>query len=181
MNETILIELDETTLLKKINEVEKWFEHVLTAQITLETLLNKTIPAIVEPHIREALEKIQQAEVMHSKSADNLFIAIKRIPDAAKDRALGTVVSKVEEGLLSFQDMMGGAVGSWQGIHHLMLLNQQAMGAFAVAEQLGLALGIKEIAAIAFPIVHEKSMHQLLLQEYMLEMAAIAILYKQDI
>ncbi|WP_335501718.1 hypothetical protein [Neobacillus vireti] len=62
----------------------------------------------------------------------------------------------------------------------MLHINQQAMGAFAVAEQLGLSLGIKEIVALAFPVVHEKTMHQLLLQEYMLEMAPISILYKQN-
>jgi hypothetical protein len=76
---------------------------------------------------------------------------------------------------------MGGAIGSWQNIHHLLTLNQQAMGAFAVCEQLGLSLGIKEIAAIGFSITHEKTMHQLVLQEYMLEMASISILYREDV
>lgn len=75
---------------------------------------------------------------------------------------------------------MGGAAGSWKHLHSMILINQQALGAFAVAEQIGLALGMKEIVALAFPIVHEKTMHQLLLQEYMLEMAPISILYKQN-
>jgi hypothetical protein len=52
---------------------------------------------------------------------------------------------------------------------------------FAVAELLGLSLGMKEIVSIAFPIAHEKTMHQMLLQEYMLEMAPISILYKEDV
>lgn len=51
---------------------------------------------------------------------------------------------------------------------------------FAVAELLGLSLG-KEIDSIAFPIVHEKTVHQMLLQEYMLEIAPISILYKGDV
>jgi hypothetical protein len=55
------------------------------------------------------------------------------------------------------------------------------MGAFAVVEQLGLAIGNKEMANLAFFVVQEKTMHQLLLQEYMLEMAPNAVLYKKSI
>ena len=97
------------------------------------------------------------------------------------DQILGTTISKLEESLLQFQDIMAGAAGSWKHIHQLIILNQQAMGAFAVAEQLGLSLGQKEIVMISFKVVHEKTMHQLLLQEYMLEMAPVSVLYKENV
>ncbi|MCP8968393.1 hypothetical protein [Ectobacillus ponti] len=181
MNEIILIELDDKTRERHLQETERWFEHVLTAQTAFEALLAKAIPAIQEPHIREALEKIQDASRDHHAYAKRLFTLIGRSPDTVLDRILGTTSAKLEEGLFVFQDMMGGAVGSWQYLHHLLLLNQQAMGAFAVAEQLGYSLGMKELVDIAFPTAHEKHIHQLLLQEYMLEMAPISILYKEDV
>ncbi|WP_456275970.1 hypothetical protein [Bacillus sp. AK128] len=60
-------------------------------------------------------------------------------------------------------------------------VNQQTMDTMAAAEQLGLSMGIKEIVDISFPVVHEKTMHQLLLQEYILEGAPISILYKNNV
>ncbi|MEH7158934.1 hypothetical protein [Neobacillus drentensis] len=178
---TILIELDEQTRSKHLNQMEKWFEHVLTTQMSLENSLQKTIPIITEPHIKEAFLKIQDAARAHSSAAEDLFKAIHRSADAAKDRALANINTAVQTGLFSFQELLGGAVGSWKGIHQLLLMNHQAMGAFAVAEQLGLSIGMKEVVNIAFPVVHEKTMHQLLLQEYMLEMAPVSILYQENV
>lgn len=180
-NEIVLIELDEKTRTWQLNEVEKWFEHVLTTQLSFEVLIQKAIPMIKEPHIKEAIEKINEATKHHGKVAEQLFEVIERHPDVIKDKIMGTTVLKVEEGLFKFQEMLAGAVGSWQQLNHLLILNHQAMGAFAVAEQLGLSLGITEIVDLAFPVVHDKTMHQLLLQEYMLEMAPVSILYKENV
>lgn len=179
--EIILIEVDEQYLSQQFLEMEKWFNHTLTVQYALEDKLQKTIPAIHEPHIREAVEKVLEANKHHTKVIGELFDIINKQPKVTLDYVLGSVVGKLEEGLMVLQDVMGGAVGSWQNIHHLLTINQQALGAFAVCEQLGLSLGIKEIVGIGFSITHEKTMHQLLLQEYMLEMAPISILYKEDV
>ncbi|MEH7073844.1 hypothetical protein [Neobacillus drentensis] len=178
---TILIELDKQTRSNHLNQMEKWFEHVLTIQMSLENSLQRAIPIISEPHMKEAIQKTQAAVRAHSSAAEDLFKAIHRSADAAKDRALANINTAVQTGLFSFEDLMGGAVGSWKEIHLLLLMNQQAMGAFAVAEQLGLAIGMKEVVNIAFPVVHEKTMHQLLLQEYMLEMAPVSILYQENV
>jgi hypothetical protein len=180
-HETILLELDEDYLAKQYNEVEKWFEHVWAIQTALETSISKAIPEIKEPHIREAMEKMLESNKHHSKSLDELFVAIQRSPNKRTDKMMGSVMASLQKNMVHLQDVIGGSGGSWVHLHVLLLVNQQAMGAFAVAEQLGLALGMKEIVSIAFPIVHEKTMHQLLLQEYMLEMAPISILYKEDI
>ncbi len=55
------------------------------------------------------------------------------------------------------------------------------MSAFAVAEQLGLALSIPEILDVTFPVIKQKSTDQLLLQKCALEMCSISILYKKTI
>jgi hypothetical protein len=54
------------------------------------------------------------------------------------------------------------------------------MSAFAVAEQLGLALGRPRAGDVAFRIVSEKSAHQLL-REVFLEFAADAVLHRRDV
>ena len=55
------------------------------------------------------------------------------------------------------------------------------MSAFAVAEQLGLALGRPQAVDVAFRVVSEKSAHQLLLREVFLEFAADAVLYGRSV
>lgn len=74
----------------------------------------------------------------------------------------------------------GGARGNWTDLRQLLLVSQDALGAFAIVEQLGYALGLSELAEPAFRIVAEKTKDQLLIQEYMLEMGPIAILYHED-
>jgi hypothetical protein len=180
MNKTILIELDEQYLAGQIEEVTKWFNHTLTIQTAFQHFVENAIPTMVEPHIKEAIEKILKATKHHSDCARELFQVIGQTPNSISDSITGQIFVNLEKGLFFLQDLMGGAAGSWKQLHSILQLNQQAMGAFAVAEQLGLSLGMKEIVALAFPIVHEKTMHTLLLQEYMLEMAPISILYKQD-
>lgn len=181
MNEVLLIEIDDDTVNKQLNEVERWFEHVLTTQMAFELQIKQSTPKIKEPHIKEALERMYTATKHHTKTAEQLFQVINKSADEKKDTILAVSSAAIEKGLMIFQETLAGAVGSWRELHHLLLLNQQAMGAFAVAEQLGLSLGIKEIVLLTFKVAHEKTMHQLLLQEYMLEMAPISILYKESI
>ena len=59
--------------------------------------------------------------------------------------------------------------------------NLDSMSAFAVAEQLGLALGRPRAVDVAFRVVSEKSAHQLLLREVFLEFAADAVLHRRDV
>ena len=59
--------------------------------------------------------------------------------------------------------------------------NLDSMSAFAVAEQLGLALGRPRAVDVAFRVVSEKSAHQLLLCEVSLEFAADAVLHRRDV
>ena len=56
-----------------------------------------------------------------------------------------------------------------------------AQSAFAVAEQLALAIGLRELAEAAFAIENEQAKDHLVLRELMLETAAIAILYKAPV
>jgi hypothetical protein len=181
MNQITLIELDDAYLADQLDKVENWLEHTATAQFILMEKLRKAIPKIEEPHIREAMEKIADANKHHAHGVEQLFSFIDRKPNKKTDSVVAAATEKLEVGIFSFQDLFGRAVGSWQGLHHLLLLNQQAMGAFAVVEQLGYSLGMKEVVDVGFSVTHEKQMHHIVLQEYMLEMAPISILYKRNI
>lgn len=109
------------------------------------------------------------------RKAEQMFALIGRSP--AKARQLGgSVMAKGREAIADIQGLLGGAESGWRDLHQLLLADVNAMGAFAIAEQLGLALGLPEIVEIAFPVVQELSTAQLLLQEFLLEMAPLAIL-----
>ena len=75
----------------------------------------------------------------------------------------------------------GGSRPAWRDLRQLTLSNLDSMSAFAVAEQLGLALGRPRVVDLAFRVVSEKSAHQLLLREVFLEFAADAVLYRRDV
>jgi hypothetical protein len=51
--------------------------------------------------------------------------------------------------------LAGGAKSPWQDVQQLYISNLNSMSAFAVAEQLGLALGIPEILDITFLLWHK--------------------------
>ncbi|HKN87053.1 MAG TPA: hypothetical protein VJV04_09355 [Nitrospiraceae bacterium] len=116
----------------------------------------------------------------HERKVDDLYAVIGREPSSVR-RVGAALMSKGSEVVADVEGFMGGATGAWKDIRVLLIANLDSMGAFAVAEQLGLALGIPNIVDITFPIVHEKSTQHLLLQEYMLEMASVSILYKAPI
>lgn len=179
-HETIILELDPDSWKKQLDVVEMWLGNVLAVQTNLTKLVDQTADRIKEPHIKEAMEKMSRAEERHEKSVLALFKMIDREPSMMKT-AGGQVLTEMVEGLFNFQDLLGGAAGVWRDMHYLTLANQHAIGAFSVAEQLALAMGIKEFVELTFPIIHDKSTHQLVLQEYMLEMAPISLLYKDSV
>ena len=116
----------------------------------------------------------------HERKVDDLYAVIGREPSSVR-RVGAALMSKGSEVVADVEGFMGGATGAWKDIRVLLIANLDSMGAFAVAEQLGLALGIPNIVDITFPIVHEKSTQHLLLQEYMLEMVSVSILYEAPI
>jgi hypothetical protein len=176
----VLVELDPKTWEDFLDSTEEWLGNLLMLQSTFRKLTEDTVKKIKEPHIKDYLTEILEAAKTHEQKVEELYRVIGR--DPAKGRKLGaTVMSKINQLAGGVQGTAGGAVGNWRDIHQLLIANLDAMGAFAIAEQLGLALAIPEIVDIAFPIVREKNTHQLLLQEYMLEMAPVAILYKSSV
>jgi hypothetical protein len=115
----------------------------------------------------------------HEEVARTLPRSIGRDPSIGRSLA-GAVMAKGSELLTDVVGLSGGARGNWKDLRQLLLASQDALGAFAIAEQLGYALGLPELAAPAFQVVAEKTKDQLLIQEYMLEMGPAAILLHQD-
>jgi hypothetical protein len=176
----LLLELGQEAWQEQINRVESWLGNTLMLQATFRQLAEDTVDKVIEPHIKSYLGDIAAVAKEHEQKAEELYRVIGRQPTHLR-KVSGAVLSKAEEALAAVQGLAGGAVGGWQELRQLLVANLNAMGAFAIAEQLGLALGLPEIPAVTFPVVNEKSTQQLLLQEYMLEMAAKSILYKANI
>lgn len=177
MSEPILVELDSESWNTWLDRAATWFGNVLMTQTTFRQLAEDTQDKVNEPHFKAFLKEIAETAKRHEEQAEALYRAIGRDPAAGR-KLMGTILSKAQETFGNLENMAGGAAGGFRDVRQLMLTNLDSMGAFAIAEQLGYALGLPEVANIAFAVENEKSKHQLLLQEIVLEMAAQAILYR---
>ncbi|MBF9254474.1 hypothetical protein I2I11_14315 [Pontibacter sp. 172403-2] len=175
--QAILIELDAETRSKQLNRAETWFRNVQLTQASYRQLLEDTVEKIEEPHIKQYLAEMAARAKRHEEKLPELFAAIDRAPSDTRT-LLGQVAGKARQALGDFIALAGGTAGPWQDLHQVYLSNYNSMSALAVAEQLGLALGIPRVVEITFGMVAEKSTDQLLLQECVLEMSSMAILYK---
>lgn len=179
-DQTILIELEESTRSKHLDRTASWLNNVLITQSSYRQLLEDTVKKVEEPHIRQYLADILKRAIRHEEQVQEMFSIIDRKPSTLR-KLTGQIMGKVRQALGDLMAAGGGAKGPWQDIHQLYLSNLNAMGAFAVVEQLGLALGIPRLVDLAFTVVAEKSTDQLLLQEFVLEICSYSILYKESI
>jgi hypothetical protein len=177
----VLVELDARFWAGRLDRVAKWLGNVVMTQSTFRRMARDTTEKISEPHIKEYLRDITEIAGRHEAAIGDLYRVIDRKPPAA--RQLGAaVMSHVQQAMGRLVGKAGGAPGEeWNHLRQLLLVNLDSIGAFGTAEQLGLALGLNEMAERIFPIVREKEKHQLLIREYMLEMGPQAILYKGGI
>lgn len=178
-NEAILIGLDQVTWGKQLDSVAQWLGNTLMAQTAFHHLVQDTINKIQEPHIRRSLEEISVIAGNHIRKAEELFDIIHRDPHYFSQLG-GVAIAEFKETIGSIKGMLGGAGGDWQMLHQLVLSNMNSLSAFAVVEQFGLLLGLPEIVNVTINVVHQKQTHELLLKEYMLEMASISIIYKKS-
>ena len=178
-NKTILLELDDKTRQQHYDSAAAWFKNVQLTQASFRQLLEDTVAKIEEPHIKHYLSTMLDYAKEHETKAEALFAIIGRKPSSARV-LLGELTGKSRELWADIIALGGGTKGPWQDLQQLYISNLNSMSAFAVAEQLGLALGIPEILDITFPVIRQKSTDQLLLQECSLEMCSISILYKKS-
>jgi hypothetical protein len=172
----LILDLDDEAWQRQLDGVEQWLGNVLMVQAMFRKLAEDTAEKLHEPHMRDYVGDLAELAAEQESRAERLFDVIGRNPSKGRELA-GSMMAKGRKAIADVQGMLGGAESGWRDLHQLLLADVNAMGAFAVTEQLGLALGLPEIVEVTFPVVQELSTAQLLLQEFLLEMAAPAILY----
>lgn len=180
-NETsqpILIELDQDCREEQYDRAASWFRNVQLTQASFRQLLEDTVEKIEEPHMKDYLSTMLEHAREHETKAEALFAEIGRSPSSIRT-LLGEVAGKGRQLMGDLIALSGGAKGPWHDLQQLYISNVNSMSAFAVAEQLGLALGIPAILEITFGVVAQKSTDHLLLQELALEMCSKSILYQK--
>lgn len=177
----ILFELDDESWNQQLDRAEAWLGNVITAQVAFRELLEDTIPKVHKPNIRLYLSEMLQTAFRHEQRAHDLFEPLGREPAAGTRGMGGTLMSATRKVIGTVEGLAGGAKGDWRDIRELQIANLDAMAAFAVAEQLGLALGIPALRDVAFLVTGEKSTDNLVLQEIVLEMASASILYGEQV
>lgn len=177
----ILFELDDESWKEQLDRAEAWLGNVITAQVAFRELLEDTIPKIEKPNVRLYMSEMLETAGRHEQQAHDMFEPLGREPAAASRGMAGTVMSTTRRVLGTVESLAGGAKGDWRDIRELQIANFDAMAAFAVAEQLGLALGIPALRDLAFVVTGEKSADNLVLQEIVLEMASASILYGEQV
>lgn len=175
----LLLELGEDARKEHFDKAAAWFRNVQLTQASFRQLLEDTVEKIEEPHIKDYLHTMLEHARKHEEQAEALFTVIGREPSSVR-KMMGEMMGKGRQALADVIALGGGAKGPWQDLQQLYLSNANSISAFAVAEQLGLALGLPDILDITFEVVSQKSTDQLLLQECALEMCSKSILYDQS-
>ena len=171
----ILIDLDDALWEKQLDRAASWFGNVLLAQAAYRKMAEDTAASLNEPHIKKYIGDIATKAKEHEGVAADLFRAIGR--DPARGRVAGGVVhAKLQEAAGAVMGWVGGGTGGWLLVRQLVFANADAMGGFAVAEQLGYMMGLPEVVDRAFPVVNELSTQRLVIMEFMLELAPASIL-----
>ncbi|WP_437931833.1 hypothetical protein WMF37_22100 [Sorangium sp. So ce291] len=176
-----LLNLDDETWGAHLDRAAVWLAHVITAQAAFRHALEIAVPKVAEPNIRQFLSEMLDRARRHEEVAHRLPRTIGREAADGTRGLAGAAMDVARKALDAVEGVAGGAKGNWKDLHHLLLLNLDAMGAFAIAEQLGLALAHHELRDLAFDVEAEKSTDQLILKELMLEMAAVSILYGERV
>lgn len=175
-NSTMLLELDEKSWEGFCDNAQKWLDNLLMTQSAFRQLAEDTKDKLTEPHLHKYVSDIYERAVKHEEQIGELYGFINRDPSKVRS-TLGSLLGKTQKAYGQVLAISGGVTGPWQHLHLMYLANLNAIGAFGVAEQIGLALAIPDMADLAFDIAAEKNTDQLMLQEIVLEMCVPAILY----
>jgi hypothetical protein len=176
----LLLDLDEQTWKDRLDRVEAWLDNVLMAQTAFRVLAQDVRDKVNEPNVKDYLGELARRAEEHERQAEALYRLIGREPSAARKLG-GTLMGKARQALADVQGIAGGATGAWRDMHQLLLASQNAVGAFGAANQLGLALGHRELTQATLSITSDKYKDHFMLQELVLELASLAILYQRNI
>jgi hypothetical protein len=139
-------------------------------------MLEDTVDEVREPHIREWLGDMLAAARRHETTINELYVAFSRdrLPPSP---GRATLLAKMREVVADVEGLSGGAPGGgWRQMRELALTNLDSTMGFAVIEQFGLALGLPAVVDLVLPVMKEKTRHQLVLRECLLEMAPKTIM-----
>lgn len=172
----VLIELDGEFWQGQLDRAEAFLGNVVLLQAAFRTMADDVLAKVGQPQYHEFLRGIAANAHRHEDQIGEFHRMIGR--DPARGRALaGTLAAKGRELLGDVEGFSGGTSSPWRDLRQLWLASHSAEGAFGVVEQLGYALGLKELAELAYKLVNEKHRDTLVIQEIVLEMAAVAVLY----
>ena len=177
----ILIEIDKESWEKQLDSTATWLGNTYMAETAFRKMTEDTVEKVMEPHVRRYLANIAERSLAHEKTIEGLFKVIGREPSKFR-HASGMVVAKGRELLADVLGLASGAsAGAWADLQQLLMASMNSVGAVGVAHQLGLALGHLELTEATLDLSNEKYMQHFLLQEIVLEMAPLSILYKARI
>lgn len=178
----VLLEVEPEAWRDSLQRVRPWLAANLALQSSFRRSCELVAGGVAEPHVRAYLEDVAEAAGRHQDVA-------RRLPDVFGAAPVPVTAPRLAGAALGVGRRVVGEVvgraagargGTMRGLRVLMKGNLDAIGAFGVTQQLGLALGNQDVVDLVFPVLHEKQKHQLVLQEYLLETAARAVLYGQD-
>jgi hypothetical protein len=179
----LLLELDDETWSAQVDRVERWLATTRMLQAAYARVLEGTLDDVREPHIRSYLDELLSVAREHETRVDDLYRAFGREPAAAGTlrSTASALLARTREAVGHAEGAAGGAAsGPWRTLREVLLSNLDAIAGFAVTEQLGLALGVPAVVDVTLPVVRRKTQDQLLLQEFLLEMASNAVLRGRD-
>ena len=179
----LLLELDDETWSAQVDRVERWLATTRLLQGAYARVLESTLDDVREPHVRSYLDELVSVAREHEARVDDLYRAFGREPAAAGTlrSTASALLARTRQVLGHVEGVASGAgSGSWRLLRELLVSNLDSIAGFAVTEQLGLALGVPAVVDVTLPVGRRKTQDQLLLQEYLLEMASNAVLRGRD-
>ena len=179
-NQPLLLELDQGSWDDKIDAIQQWLDNAVMVQAGFRQLAEDVRDKLHEPHFRDLVTEIAETAARHERLAESLYDAIGRQPPTSR-KLSGKLLSPMRRAWADALGTAGGAAAPFRDLQQLLMASMNATTAFATAEQLGLAMGIEQLAEISFRIVAEKYPHHLVLQEIALESAATAVLYRAEL
>jgi hypothetical protein len=172
----ILLEMSQDRWRDQLGRIERWLGNVVQAQSSFRHLAEHVASQVHEPHLRQYLEETARTARRHEREIDEIYLIIGRRRGQAP-RLRGAAMGLARRLTADVQGRLGGAAGPWRYLEQLLVASRKAVGAVAVTEQLGLALGYDKIVDITFGMANEKRVDELRIQEFVLELATQAILY----
>jgi hypothetical protein len=176
----VLFELDNASWETLIARAEKWFLNVQMIQTSFRKLVEDTLPKINDSNVRLYLETLLEIATRHETQAADLLRMIGREPSTTR-KVADTGLAKTRELWAGVIGLAGGAVAAWMDLQQILHASLDGIAAFGVANHIGLTLGLSDVTELTLHITNEKFVQHYRLQELVLELATISVLYRSEI